>query len=292
MDRLEKEKDKYLPTSNRDTLGDIDPNNISFFKDNSYFVFSYKKAVKLLKAVYFITESFSFNNSDREELRLLSRKAVKDIVAIYSVHKKEREQALFLLEELEKTILSLLALFEALSMVGSISMMNVAIFIAEYQQILETLIKNNEKEEAKSEMPVFARDFFAIPKDEREKVSAITRTTKQGSDKGQYRTKESNMSFKTLTTDNLRNVAATNNEGSFYKGHTVEVGRVNRGLMNSRSELIVKEVKDKGSVTIKDVSKLMKDVSEKTVQRELIALVSNGVLKKEGERRWSRYSLA
>jgi len=32
-------------------------------------------------------------------------------------------------------------------------------------------------------------------------------------------------------------------------------------------------------------------VSEKTIQRELQALVATGAVKKEGERRWTRYSL-
>ena len=36
---------------------------------------------------------------------------------------------------------------------------------------------------------------------------------------------------------------------------------------------------------------MLKDVSEKTVQRELFALVKEGVLKKEGEKRWSVYKL-
>jgi hypothetical protein len=36
---------------------------------------------------------------------------------------------------------------------------------------------------------------------------------------------------------------------------------------------------------------MIKDCSEKTIQRELIVLVSEKVVKKEGERRWSVYSI-
>jgi len=43
---------------------------------------------------------------------------------------------------------------------------------------------------------------------------------------------------------------------------------------------------------IKDITSLIGDYSEKTVQRDLVALVKAGVLKKEGERRWSKYMLA
>ena len=45
-------------------------------------------------------------------------------------------------------------------------------------------------------------------------------------------------------------------------------------------------------VSIKDVVREITDCSEKTIQRELAALVAQGVLKKEGERRWSTYTLA
>ena len=43
---------------------------------------------------------------------------------------------------------------------------------------------------------------------------------------------------------------------------------------------------------IKDVSPLISGCSEKTIQRELLAMVYAGILRKMGEKRWSRYSLA
>jgi hypothetical protein len=42
---------------------------------------------------------------------------------------------------------------------------------------------------------------------------------------------------------------------------------------------------------MKDFVKVIPECSEKTIQRELLDLVGKGVLKKEGERRWSTYSL-
>ncbi len=50
-------------------------------------------------------------------------------------------------------------------------------------------------------------------------------------------------------------------------------------------------VKEKGNISVKDISDRIKDFSEKTLQRELLKMVAKGVLNKEGERRWSRYSL-
>lgn len=48
----------------------------------------------------------------------------------------------------------------------------------------------------------------------------------------------------------------------------------------------------KGDATIKDIAEIVTDVSEKTIQRELNAMIEDNLVKREGERRWSKYSLA
>lgn len=58
-----------------------------------------------------------------------------------------------------------------------------------------------------------------------------------------------------------------------------------------RKEVIISVLQKKSNVTIKDISEVISDCSEKTIQRELISLVKEGVLKRDGERRWSTYSL-
>ena len=59
-----------------------------------------------------------------------------------------------------------------------------------------------------------------------------------------------------------------------------------------RKAIITKLLSKKGGLSIKDFSQAIKGCSEKTIQRELLSMVAAGVLKKEGERRWSTYSLA
>ena len=61
---------------------------------------------------------------------------------------------------------------------------------------------------------------------------------------------------------------------------------------NSRQSIIINVLKRKKEIMIKDISPLIDGCSEKTIQRELLAMVNSGILKKEGEKRWSRYSLA
>jgi DeoR-like helix-turn-helix domain len=60
---------------------------------------------------------------------------------------------------------------------------------------------------------------------------------------------------------------------------------------DEREKRIIDVIRDKGVVSIKDISSVIFDVSEKTIQRTLQLLIDKGQIKKEGERRWAKYQL-
>jgi predicted transcriptional regulator len=60
---------------------------------------------------------------------------------------------------------------------------------------------------------------------------------------------------------------------------------------DDREKKILEVIQDKGIVSIKDISSVIFDVSEKTIQRTLQLLIDKGQIKKEGERRWAKYQL-
>lgn len=60
---------------------------------------------------------------------------------------------------------------------------------------------------------------------------------------------------------------------------------------DARQIKILTLLRARGNLSIKDFASVIPDCSEKTIQRELSELVEKGVIKKEGERRWSTYSL-
>lgn len=64
-----------------------------------------------------------------------------------------------------------------------------------------------------------------------------------------------------------------------------------QGGQKSRRDRVVEVLKDKGPVTIKDITDVVTDCSEKTIQRELMSLIKDNIVHREGERRWSKYSL-
>ncbi len=61
--------------------------------------------------------------------------------------------------------------------------------------------------------------------------------------------------------------------------------------LTDRAERIKTVLEAKPQATIKDISEVITDVSEKTIQRELNSLIEKGQVLREGERRWSRYSV-
>lgn len=60
----------------------------------------------------------------------------------------------------------------------------------------------------------------------------------------------------------------------------------------NRKKIISDFVRGRGWTSIKDIAVAVHGCSEKTVQRLLVEMVDEGTLKKQGERRWSRYMLA
>lgn len=83
------------------------------------------------------------------------------------------------------------------------------------------------------------------------------------------------------------------------KGHTIkDKPKGQKSLVISdlpkgqRREAILSLLRTHNNLTIKDFISVVPDCSEKTIQRELLVLVEEGIVRKEGERRWSTYSLA
>lgn len=69
------------------------------------------------------------------------------------------------------------------------------------------------------------------------------------------------------------------------KGHIKET---NKGH-SERTQKILDFVRKNKQSSIKDIAAVVKNCSEKTIQRELALLIEEGLVKKVGERRWSVY---
>lgn len=76
----------------------------------------------------------------------------------------------------------------------------------------------------------------------------------------------------------------------FYKGQT-NVPKNMSNRKDKRRNLVLESLRKKPESSIKDISRQVKGCSEKTIQRELNALIAEGLVSKKGERRWSLYSV-
>ena len=76
------------------------------------------------------------------------------------------------------------------------------------------------------------------------------------------------------------------------KGHIKDIEGISDIRIKDRSEAILSVIRNKGNASIKDISTIVRGVSEKTIQRELLLLITAGMVLKQGERRWSTYSLS
>ena len=79
-----------------------------------------------------------------------------------------------------------------------------------------------------------------------------------------------------------------------HKGHianrTSKTQEMSKG--QDRVALILDVVRKSNGVSIKDIARVVQGCSNKTVQRELNALIGRGLVIREGERRWSTYRAA
>jgi DNA-binding HxlR family transcriptional regulator len=150
-------------------------------------------------------------------------------------------------------VLEIVSLLEISSRSGLVSPMNFSILKKEFSGLLGVLNTASKTSHSESEYATLPKTFFDVP--DTRSVSTLDKNDIVIKDK------------KTVSVETI----------VFKK--------------TNRQNIILNMLKKKKDLTIKDISEVIQDCSEKTIQRELIDLIENGIVEKRGERRWSRYSL-
>ncbi|MCX6786820.1 MAG: DeoR family transcriptional regulator [Candidatus Kaiserbacteria bacterium] len=226
-------------------------NNI--FEKDIRRVFIYKKTERLAKAIHLITPAFSESASLKSRI---------DSIAMNLI------DAAMLQPGTGSIVLSreLLALSSILSLAktsGLLSHMNAEIIARETRILLEEVADYEEPRLLLEETPT---------------LSHIAKNVLSRND------------------NNNKHISPTKHvtHNDYIKGRSVSGGErhiKDTEKIKDRRETILSVIKNKQKANIKDISTLIRGVSEKTIQRELSALVDQGVVLKQGERRWSTYSL-
>ena len=224
---------------------------------DTIFSMPYKKTNKLIMALYMVTDILDNNEPLRNKLRTLGTEIISDIAMTpYLVLPK---------------VAAILSLLDIASTVGIISQMNSSILQREFTE-LDRSIRDITGRASMSNTTISLEEFL------KESDTQL----------------DSSLSNKKVITLGVQKGRTLMQVLSSKIGPTQEVDR------EQRRESILKIIRaNKDGVTIKDIKDSIKSMSdrnnplvslgEKTLQRELIAMVKSGVLYKMGEKRWSRY---
>lgn len=282
------------------------------------FLTAHRKAERLSAAVYLVTSFFSDNEPIRWKMRATALDVLENISALRGGTHYERE---FAVQGALRGIADTLSLAEIAAMSGMISEMNYRVLKAEYGALRHDIHeRDNIHTPEHFEIP---KDFFTEgitvgPNTPRAHTPAPVVTsetpTHQGQDKGHMNVLNTDMSdrapharvgagknmatyasapvsLRTEKTGGTQGGEKRSN-GDQLKPDTKAIVKRPAGNTGRRATVLGLFGKSGSALTVKDVAKALSGVSEKTAQRELAALVDEGVLKRTGERRWSVYSRA
>lgn len=238
---------------------------ISFFEQDSGFVFVYKKTEKLASAVYMVTGLFS----DNEPMKWTLRKKSSDLMS-FTLSYKGLSITRYedFVHNMKTRVLEIVSLLEISNKGGLVSDMNFAILKTEFMHLLDVLSSSNFYSKELSQ-DSFSKDFFDVQN--------------TGNSVQEKQVDKHAPAF--LNTVSVQKISHTDVKDKNASAVKDEFKRTNR------QNIILGLLKKKKELTIKDIAEVIKDCSEKTIQRELISFMSAGVIKRTGERRWSKYSL-
>ncbi len=261
--------DKKDKNNQEDINDSLKWKSLGFFSPEDYLLFIFKKTEKITAGIYLVSGLLKDDEPMKWELRDHGMELMSSSFMASSNAPGDKSA---IIQSLFTAALETISLLNVARISNLITEMNHSLLVREIDNIV-SMLRDRLAESAENAGYVLSENFF--------KTSDLFSSSFRPANKS--------------TID-----AAVGNHNRHDKGSvqntTDELGSL-KGRSNvqekksNRQNSIINVLKNQSNLTIKDFSKVIKDCSEKTIQRELIELVDRGVVKKEGERRWSRYSL-
>ena len=282
--------------------------SFNMFESDSSFSVIYKKTERIVTAMYLITNLIDDSEPIKWRMRVKGNTLLSLIISLKNLGvRKGNDDG----EKIQNTIAEIISLFEIAHFSGMVSEMNFNVIKNEFIKLID-LITAYKDGSFKSHV-IFDSAFFETPENKKETTIQTVDNNKGQTfvSKGQAQPQQRNDAVSKNVLDDStvqnKNIGQTI---EIVKTDTPDVAHVMSektttallGIYDvkkssdlkktNRRSLIVNTIRKKGPVTIKDIAGVIKGCSDKTIQRELSALVEMGALKREGERRWSTYSIA
>ena len=233
---------------------DISITDINFRKlvqDENYYKYIFKKTEKVVSVVFYILNNVDSDKKTETHISNIASKA--HLVHEHSLRSLEVKQATGreVLEQFAQSLIALESSFRVAAAVNLIAPEVLRTVVGEIELILRGLRVYLQVNEPQESE---SRSFMSEP--------ALPRTAAR-----------------------QPRLARSTGEGS-----VTDTARPAQNAADRR-ERIKTIIVAKGEATIKDISEIVSDVSEKTIQRELQSMIEDNIVKRQGERRWSKYSL-
>ncbi|MCX6716260.1 MAG: hypothetical protein NT077_04615 [Candidatus Taylorbacteria bacterium] len=228
--------------------------SLGFFSAEDYLIYIFKKTEKITAALYLVSGLLKDEEPMKWELRDRGMGLISSSFIASSSIPGDKN---VVIQSIFSAALETISILNVAKVSHLISEMNHKLLVREIDNIVG-LLRDRLTQNAESAGYVLSESFFKTP---------------------------------TLFSSGFRSDSRKENSQNSQISSTTK-GKSDTVVKKSqRQEQIVNILRNQPNLTIKDFSKVIKDCSEKTIQRELLSLVQKGIIRKEGERRWSRYSL-
>jgi hypothetical protein len=302
---MEKDENKSIELKSDKSQASIGA--LRYFSNDTNFVFILKKTERLASALYLITGFFDNEEPLKWKLRKLSGRLLSSSLELKDARSRDKEISII---DLEGTVLEIGSLLLIAKNSGLISEMNYEIISKEFNVFADTLATQSDLLNTEGNTS-FGNSYFEVNLPQI-KPKSIQRNEQAKPHDVRDNSRDMAITY-TPTLDVLDRMANTQRDDqSAEKGQKIDESVLANGSKNkapkepkalkefgavavkknSRQSIIISLLRRKKEIMIKDVSPLIHGCSEKTIQRELLSMVDKGILKKIGEKRWSRYSLA
>jgi predicted transcriptional regulator len=285
---------------NKKTISNYSENkliNSQIIKDQEL-SFIFKKTEKIATAVYMISNFFNTEEPLKWELRKTVTSLLKNILSFKDASLSGKE-IIFL--KVSSNFIELNTILNLAFNLGFVSDMNYEIVASEIDNLYKNILAYYERQISGTKA-LFNKDYFEVKKDITEK-DILLRDKRNFNIKDNARSvlkDEAGVIVKDTIKDTIKDIKDTSNNSIVFNGRKGDLGAFfdkttktssnsNLETLSGREQKIMEKIKNSGPVTIKDISETFTDVSEKTIQRELQKMYDRGQIKKEGERRWTKY---
>lgn len=285
----------YMNTQNGQSNKDINPTIRR--EDGAAARFLLKKTERLVAAAYLVSDLLSDNDPLKWKLRDNAISFLDLVTSFVSNDMTSRMFVTAIGDEIE----AISGLLEVGVLTGGMSQMNVSILKKEFDDVYRLTIEKYSQG-GTSQRHIMDQTFFEISEGNdvsykrqipspRHAVESPQEVITSGSESVPH--KPSEVSFKPPVEEHKVKDAsqrAVPTAAPIKKIQAAASGQ-SKAAKSSRRDAVLKILAKKNGMYIKDISSQFADCSEKTIQRELNTLIKDGLVRREGERRWSIYYL-